>query len=42
LGDGILQAQVREVGEMNTLIQDLQKTPTSSDALDIPPMMVGQ
>ena len=37
LADGILEAQVREIGEMKGLIADLERTPPSSDAPDLPP-----
>jgi uncharacterized protein (DUF305 family) len=37
LADGIIEAQVREIGEMNQLIADLQKTPVPANAPDLPP-----
>jgi uncharacterized protein (DUF305 family) len=37
LADGILEAQIREIGEMKKLIADLERTPLSSDAADLPP-----
>jgi peptidoglycan/LPS O-acetylase OafA/YrhL len=37
LADGILEAQVREIGEMKGLIADLQRTPVPADAPDLPP-----
>src|SRR3954452_22353703 len=42
LADGILEAQVREIGEMKSLIEDLQKNPTPDAAADLPPKQVGQ
>lgn len=42
LADGILEAQVREIGEMKSLIADLQKNPTPSGAPDLQPKQVGQ
>lgn len=42
LADGILEAQVREIGEMKSLIADLQKSPTPAGAADLPPRQVGQ
>ncbi|MCP5412050.1 MAG: DUF305 domain-containing protein [Alphaproteobacteria bacterium] len=37
LADGIIQAQVREIGEMEQLIADLEKHPPAADAQDLPP-----
>ena len=37
LADGIIEAQVREIGEMNQLIGDLGRTPVPANAPDIPP-----
>ena len=37
LADGIIEAQVREIGEMKQLIADLESKPTRSDAKDLPP-----
>jgi uncharacterized protein (DUF305 family) len=37
LADGILEAQVREIGEMKGLIADLQRTPPPANAPDLPP-----
>ena len=37
LADGILAAQVREIGEMKTLIADLERHPVAADAPDLPP-----
>ena len=37
LADGIIEAQVREIGEMKRLIADLQRNPPSSGAPDLPP-----
>jgi hypothetical protein len=39
LADGILEAQVREIGEMKDLIADLQRNPVPSGAPDLPPAM---
>ena len=36
LADGIIEAQVREIGEMKSLIADLQARPVPEDAPDIP------
>jgi hypothetical protein len=37
LADGIIEAQVREIGEMKQLIADLEKHPIAADAPDLPP-----
>lgn len=37
LADQIIEAQVREIGEMKQLISDLEQTPVSSTAPDLPP-----
>lgn len=37
LADGIIEAQVREIGEMEALIADLQRNPVPADAPDLPP-----
>lgn len=42
LADGILEAQVREIKEMQNLITDLRRNPTPSGATDLPPKDVGQ
>ena len=42
LADDILEAQVREIDEMKSLIADLQETPTPDGAADLPPKQVGQ
>jgi Na+/proline symporter len=42
LADEILEAQVREIGQMKSLIADLQRSPTPAGAPDIPPRQVGQ
>jgi len=42
LADGILEAQVREIGEMKQLIEDLRRSPTPAGATDLPPKQVGQ
>lgn len=36
LADGILQTQIREIAEMETLIADLRRNPVPSDAPDLP------
>jgi uncharacterized protein (DUF305 family) len=42
LADGILEAQVREIGEMKSLIADLQRNPPLDGAPDLAPVQVGQ
>ena len=37
LADGIIEAQVREIGEMTQLIADLEANPPPSTAKDLPP-----
>lgn len=37
LADEIIEAQVREIGEMETLIADLERNPVPDDAPDLPP-----
>jgi uncharacterized protein (DUF305 family) len=37
LADGILTAQVREIGQMKALVRDLKAHPTPRDAPDLPP-----
>ena len=37
LADGIIEAQVREIGEMKDLIADIERNPIPNDAEDIPP-----
>jgi len=37
LADGIINAQVREIGEMKKLIADLDRNPSPADAPDLPP-----
>lgn len=37
LADGIIEAQVREIGEMKSLIADLARNPVASDAPDLAP-----
>ena len=37
LADGIIEAQVREIGEMKGLIADLARNPTPAAASDLPP-----
>ncbi|UPJ57696.1 DUF305 domain-containing protein [Bradyrhizobium sp. 192] len=36
LADGIIEAQVREIGEMERLISDLKQNPPPADAKDLP------
>lgn len=36
LADGIIEAQVREIGEMKQLIGDLDRAPPSPESLDLP------
>jgi uncharacterized protein (DUF305 family) len=36
LADGIIEAQVREIGEMKNLIANLEKKPVPDDAKDLP------
>ena len=38
LADGIIEAQVREIGEMKQLIADLEARPTPEQAPDLPPV----
>jgi len=42
LADGILEAQVREIGEMKQLIADLKQSPPLPNVRDLPPKQVGQ
>jgi uncharacterized protein (DUF305 family) len=42
LADGILEAQVREIGEMKALIADLERHPPPTDAPRLPPVDAGQ
>lgn len=37
LADEIIESQVREIGEMDQLIADLEKTPIAQNAPDLPP-----
>lgn len=37
LADGIIEAQVREIGEMKNLIADIKGNPTPAQAKDLPP-----
>jgi uncharacterized protein (DUF305 family) len=37
LADEIIEAQVREIGEMETLIADLERNPVPDDAPELPP-----
>lgn len=37
LADGIIEAQVREIGEMKNLIADIKANPTPAQANDLPP-----
>lgn len=36
LADNIIEAQVREIGEMKILIRELEQNPPSEDAVDLP------
>lgn len=38
LADSILEAQIREIAEMEQLIADLRRNPTPQDAPDLPPV----
>ena len=42
LADDILEAQVREIREMKSLIADLERNPTPDGAPDLAPRQVGQ
>ncbi|WP_137935256.1 DUF305 domain-containing protein [Mesorhizobium comanense] len=42
LADGIIEAQVREIGEMKQLIDDLEKNPPASNVPDLPPTVPTQ
>jgi hypothetical protein len=42
LADEILEAQVREIGEMKRLIADLEANPPPASAKTLPPKQVGQ
>lgn len=42
LADGILQAQVKEIGEMKGLIEELQSNPSPAEAPVLKPAQVGQ
>jgi len=42
LADGIIEAQVREIGEMKQLIADLQTLPPAAGAPDLPPVDVAR
>ena len=37
LADEIIAAQVREIGEMERLIAELEQNPPAADATDLPP-----
>lgn len=37
LADDIIEAQVREIGEMKRLIAELKEKPVAADAMDLPP-----
>jgi len=37
LADGIIEAQVREIGEMKALIADLEAHPEKRESSDLPP-----
>lgn len=40
LADGIIESQMREIGEMKTLIAELESQPTPPGAPDLPPKSV--
>lgn len=40
LADGIIEAQVREIEEMDALIADLSRQPPPADAPDLPPRVI--
>lgn len=42
LADGIIEAQVREIAEMDTLIADLSRNPPPADAPDLKPRVAMQ
>lgn len=42
LADGIIEAQMREIGQMKALINDLQGNPSPAGSPDLPPKRVGQ
>ncbi len=42
LADEIIAAQVREIGEMKSLIADLESNPPAEDAEDLPPKMLSE
>jgi len=42
LADGIIEAQVREIGEMKEIIRDLESHPPAANAPDLPPGRFGQ
>ncbi len=42
LADGIIEAQVREIGEMDALITDIARNPTPATAPDLPPQAAMQ
>jgi uncharacterized protein (DUF305 family) len=42
LADSILEAQVREIGEMKALIAELEDNPPPDHAEDLPPAQAGQ
>lgn len=42
LADGIIEAQVREIGEMKKLIDDLTRNPPPPGAADLAPKQAGQ
>lgn len=37
LADGIIEAQVKEIGEMKSLISEIESKPAPADAKDLPP-----
>lgn len=42
LADGIIEAQMREIGQMKALINDLHSNPSPAGSPDLPPKRVGQ
>jgi uncharacterized protein (DUF305 family) len=42
LADGIIEAQVKEISEMEQLIAEIERNGTPKDAPDLPPQRVGE
>ena len=42
LADGIIEAQVQEIGEMQQLLGELERNPTPANAPDLPPLEPSQ